>query len=258
MQEIFKARREQFKIKSHKDGYAPEWKASIYAGYIFCPYCKSNYRIKQHRYNGIVDHTYLTCSSNQNTKRCKNGNIHTDIFNQALLKQLSILRDNLMPLKSALIQAFTSPEAINQKSEIDATQAQITALRLKLEKLNGMHDEYAEALKEEISDEIIEKTRIKMRMQTDLIASDSAEYRASRIITLLRKLPSKIDTIEDINFKEIISRVIVKSRDHIWFVIGNNDVEKVSLKSKSIFNSKIEYTVRKTKNELNFGIIINR
>ena len=61
-----------------------------------------------------------------------------------------------------------------------------------------------------------------------------------------------------INFKEIISKVIVKKKDQLWFVIGNDDTSKISLKSKTIFNSKVEYIVRKTKMVINFGIIINR
>ncbi len=163
-----------------------------------------------------------------------------------------------MPLKNALIQAFTSPEVNNQKDEIEATQGQITALRAKLEKLKEIHDDYAEALKEEISNEIVEKTQLKMKMQTELLISDSAENRASKIISLIRKLPSKLESIEDLNFRDILSRVIVKSKDQIWFIIGNDNVTNVSLKSKSIFNSKVEYMVRKTKFTLNFGVIINR
>ncbi len=135
---------------------------------------------------------------------------------------------------------------------------QINALRLKLEKLNSMHDEFAEALKKEIEDNIIELTKTKMKLQSDLLLEDSAENRANDVISALKKIPAEIKTIDDIQFKEIFSRAIVKDKEHLIFIIGNPDVSGFNLKTSTLFSSKIEYTIRRTKCILNFGIVINK
>ena len=121
-----------------------------------------------------------------------------------------------------------------------------------------MHDEFAEALKDEIKNEIIEKTKIKMKHQCELLLSESVDSKAIEIINLIKKLSAEIKSIDDFDFRVIFKRLIIKSKDHLLFILGNYDVSKVDLKRKPIFNSKVEYYVRRTKYTTNFGIIINR
>lgn len=179
-------------------------------------------------------------------------------FSEALIKELGLLKDNLQALKKALIQEFSKNEANTQEAEIEATQGQINALRLKLDKLNSMHDEFAEALKKEIENNIIELTKAKMKLQSDLLLTDSAESRANEIITAIKKTPAEINSIEDFDFKNIFSRAVVKNKEHLIFLIGDSDASKINIKATPLFSSKIEYMVRRTKCVLNFGIIINK
>jgi len=257
-QEILSSRCTQFKIFTGRHEDVPDWKPSPYAGFVYCPYCHSNYRLRTNHYNGIKTKQYLTCGSNQERKTCKNDNVFIEQFNDSLIKEIHLLKDNLQALKRALIQEFSRNETNTQETEIEATQRQINALRLKLEKLNLMHDEFAEALKKEIEDNIIELTKTKMKLQSDLLLEDSAENRANDVISALKKIPAEFKSIDDIQFKEIFSRAIVKDKEHLIFIIGNPDVSGFNLKTSTLFSSKIEYTIRRTKCILNFGIVINK
>lgn len=170
-----------------------------------------------------------------------------------------MLKDNLQALKRALIQEFSRNETNTQETEIEATQCQINALRLKLEKIKQTEDkEEIIKLKKEIEDNIIELTKTKMKLQSDLLLEDSAENRANDVISALKKIPAEIKSIDDIQFKEIFSRAIVKDKEHLIFIIGNPDVSGFNLKTPTLFSSKIEYTIRRTKCILNFGIVINK
>jgi hypothetical protein len=125
-------------------------------------------------------------------------------------------------------------------------------------KLNSMDNDYADALKEEIKEQIVIKTKDKMKIQSSLLLSDSAESRANQIISKIRSTPAEIDSIDDFDFRGIFSRVIVKNKEHLIFVIGNDNVSDLKLTFKTLFNSKVEYKVRRTTCISNFGILINR
>lgn len=258
VQEIMASRCSKYNITFGNPDNNSNWKPSIYAGFVYCPYCHSNYRIKTNHYNGVKTKQYLMCASNQERKVCKSDNIFIEQFDEALIKELELLKDNLPALKRALIQEFSISESNTQQTEIEATQGQIDALRLKLEKLKSMHDEFAEALKKEIENNIIELTKIKMKIQSDLLLLDSAEARANDIITAIKKTPAEINSIEDFDFKSIFSRAVVKNKEHLIFLIGNSDASKINLKQTPLFTSKVEYMIRRTKCILNFGIIINK
>jgi hypothetical protein len=121
-----------------------------------------------------------------------------------------------------------------------------------------MDNDYADALKEEIKEQIVIKTKDKMKIQSSLLLSDSAESRANQIISKIRSTPAEIDSIDDFDFRGIFSRVIVKNKEHLIFVIGNDNVSDLKLTFKTLFNSKVEYKVRRTTCISNFGILINR
>ena len=257
-QEILDSRCSQFKVFSGRHEDIPEWKPSPYAGFVYCPYCHSNYRLRTNHYNGAKTKQYLTCASNQERKICKNDNIFIEQFNDAVITEIKLLKDNLQPFKKALIQEFSRNEINTQQNEIEATEGQISALRLKLEKLSSMHDDFAEALKKEIENNIIELTKAKMKLQSDLLLTDSAESRASEIISAIKKAPIDTKSLDDGEFRNIFSRAIVKDKEHLILVIGNPDVSNFNLKTPTLFSTKIEYIIRRTKCVLNFGIFINK
>lgn len=72
------------------------------------------------------------------------------------------------------------------------------------------------------------------------------------------KYPSKIDSLEDINFKDFFSRIIVKDQFNLILVIGNPDASKISIETPTTFDGKVQYLNRKTTMTISFGIIVNR
>jgi len=257
-QQILVERREHYKMPL---GTSPNFRMpspTAYAGFVYCPYCKSYYRIRTQRYNGQPTKKVLVCASNVQSKLCKNDNIFVDVLNDSIMKELSILKDNIQPLKKAMLEAFSDNGGIDRENLIEALEAKIKALREKLKKLNDMHTEYGYELSKEIESKITNLTKDKMRIQSELLVTESAEARASNIIRKLKDINANPESIDDVDFKSVFSRVIVKNKAEILFVIGNPEVVRSVVKDKGTFGSKVDYRVRKTTYSMHFGLIINR
>jgi hypothetical protein len=83
-------------------------------------------------------------------------------------------------------------------------------------------------------------------------------FRSSEIISAIKKAPIDTKSLDDGEFRNIFSRAIVKDKEHLILVIGNPDVSNFNLKTPTLFSTKIEYIIRRTKCVLNFGIFINK
>lgn len=111
-------------------------------------------------------------------------------------------------------------------------------------------------MKTHIKNEIHALTKDKIRKQTALLSSEEASFRANDIIKAIKKMPAVSDNLQDIDFRCVFSRCIVKDKKTLIFVIGNEDVSGIRLNAKTSFNGRVEYKIRATTNYLEFGLII--
>ena len=136
-------------------------------------------------------------------------------------------------------------------------ESKIEKLRSRLKTLDGKYDDFSEAIGDEITNQIKELTANKLKLENDLLTAVSAEYRAKQIIDFLKNMPEKITDAHQIDFRKVLVNVIVRSRDDLIFVIGNNDLTAIPLDATTSFNLKHKYTIRKTSFTTEFGIYIN-
>ncbi len=262
-QELLKSRRDQFNIKSYKDDTFTSEPLKIYASYLYCPYCGKNYQVrinKHSEYETKHDHErkFLVCSSNTRKKTCKNGNIYFSEIENVVIKELQILRDNISPLKEYLINNYRDDEYDLKKGKSEDYENKINNLRTKLSSLNGKNDDFSTALKDTLKSQISELTKLKLKIDTDLLRSDQALDKAYEYVRKIKNLPCKIETLEGINFRDFFSKIIVKDQFNLMLVIGNEDASKIAIETPTVFNGQVQYLNRKTTMTISFGVVANR
>ncbi|MDY6431106.1 MAG: hypothetical protein SPL00_04915 [Bacilli bacterium] len=62
--------------------------------------------------------------------------------------------------------------------------------------------------------------------------------------------------MKKIDFKSIFSKAIIVNKKLNYFVIGDGDLTNPPLKPKLMFSSTIEYTIRRTKYNTSFGVVV--
>lgn len=160
-------------------------------------------------------------------------------------------------LKNRLSEAIKTDEStITQEAEENATQAKIEALQERLKKFKSVESEANMVAVYKIKQQLKELVKKKILLQNNSLTSITPEDRINHVLKAL-KGHSKIDSIDDINFKEVFSKIIVYKRDQLVFVIGSPDCSKIKKKPKTIFNGTIEYKQRSTIFKAEFGICIN-
>ncbi len=262
-QELLKSRRDQFNIKSYKDDTFTSEPLKIYASYLYCPYCGKNYQVrinKHSEYETKHDHErkFLVCASNARKKTCKNGNIYFSEIENVLIKELQILRDNISPLKEYLINNYKDDEYDLKKGKSEDYENKINSLRTKLSSLNDKNDDFSTALKDTLKSQISELTKLKLKIDTDLLRSDQALDKAYEYVRKIKNLPYKIETLEGINFRDFFSKIIVKDQFNLMLVIGNEDASKIAIETPTVFNGQVQYLNRKTTMTISFGVVANR
>jgi DNA invertase Pin-like site-specific DNA recombinase len=248
-----------------RDKYMPKidgsWRENVdmtYSQYAYCPYCKKFYSNKTNHYNGQPARKFLKDGSNKSTAICKKGtSLFQDVLNDIIIKQLYYLKANIPEFRKYLVVGFTNPKENDTEKEIKTIESKIEKLRSRLKTLDGKYDDFSEAIGDEITNQIKELTANKLKLENDLLTAVSAEYRAKQIIDFLKNMPEKITDAHQIDFRKVLVNVIVRSRDDLIFVIGNNDLTAIPLDATTSFNLKHKYTIRKTSFTTEFGIYIN-
>lgn len=84
--------------------------------------------------------------------------------------------------------------------------------------------------------------------------------------TILDQIPNYINIIKQINnteslfnipYRNLFSKMIVVKRDELIFVIGKFDKEKIDIHTKTLFNGTIRHKERATIFTTEFGIVIH-
>lgn len=257
VQNKFKTMGEKYNVHS----YARQNMSSIrvryeFNGWIPCPYCGKYYLVKTNHYNGQPSKKHLMCYSNHKTKLCKSENYPLDVFKEIFAKQIKILKSNIPSFKELLINEFSKvKEEQPISNEIESLNSQIESLRNKYNDIKDYHDDYFISLQEETMNQINQLVAQRSILQNKENSID-VNARVKQIIDNLKALPDDFDDVETINFKSVFVKAVIVNKGLIYFVVGNGDVKNLPLRPNLYFKSSIEYRVRKTIFETDFGICL--
>lgn len=93
-------------------------------------------------------------------------------------------------------------------------------------------------------------------LQNKILTMETADEKASQIIKL-KEIPENLESLENINFKKVLKRLIVVSRNQLVFIVGSYDISNLPNSFENIFNSTFQHRIRKTYYTCNFEIYIN-
>lgn len=195
--------------------------------------------------------------SNHKTKLCKSENYPLVPFKKMIEKQVGILKSNLNVFKECLIAEFSKPNKDSTVENIASINTQINELRKKYDDIKDFHDDFFSSLQKETLNQINELIKERTELQNKVVATDNYRDRVNRIINNLKELPDDYGDIEEIDFKSVFSKAVIVSKELIYFVVGNGEIENPPLNPKLLFTSSIKYKVRKSFFGTTFGILIS-
>ena len=108
--------------------------------------------------------------------------------------------------KDLLIKGFTSTDAEPKKERIKAIDGEIGTLKEKLKEYVGKFDEYSTSMSSKIMDTISSLTLERMTIENELLIVGSAEERTKSVIAAFNKLPNKLESLNDIDYRKLYSR----------------------------------------------------
>ncbi len=80
-----------------------------------------------------------------------------------------------------------------------------------------------------------------------------------KIIDAVKAIPSDIVSLDEFYFKQIFPRVVIKRKNQIILIIENENIkENKKFITNPLFNTHIDYKVRKTMFTCKVGILINK
>jgi DNA invertase Pin-like site-specific DNA recombinase len=193
---------------------------SIYNGFVACAVCGKNYHFKVNNANKPWARGELKCASNKHKKVCENDTIFADTFDTIILKHINHIIMDKNKFINTLFKALTEhPAIIELTLNLNAIQAKIKAIDLKLGTLITSDSELDELVKNEL-------IKSKNGLQSEYITYKNkilTSYNISNIIRtvklLLKPYDKPIESIIDFPFNELFTKVIVHSRYEIEFVI---------------------------------------
>ena len=156
-----------------------------------------------------------------------------------------------------LIHGFSSNDVEEKKNRIHEIDGRINSLKEQLKEFVGKFDDYSTSMTTEIMETISSLTIEKMNLENAILIVDSEETRAKAIISEFNKLPNKIESFDDFDYKNLDSRAYVKSKDDILIIVGNKDVSKLKLSTTGELQVEVPYTVRITTLHLKLSVYVN-
>ncbi len=146
------------------------------------------------------------------------------------------MNDNKDAFKTALISSFRK-----EKEKLESLESEIMNLKERYNKLDSSFTEYNEAIKNELLNEITELVKERNALQNKILTMETSEEHASEIIRELKKIPENLESIENIDFKKILKRLVVINRNKLVFIVGSEDISNLPNSFETIFNSTLQY-----------------
>ena len=250
----------KYNLKTSKDeGYVKPTGDTRFSKFGYCPYCKKNYILKTAYYNYREPIRKMICVSNKYTTVChESESLFINTLESIIIEQLNTLNNNRAYFKTALTKAFSNDEETNSKEKLKALESEITSLRGRYRELASSFSEYHEAIKTELLNEISDLVKDRNTLQNKILTMETADEKASEIIKELKEIPENLESLENIDFKKILKRLIVINRNQLVFIVGSDDISNLPNSFETIFNSTFQYRIRKTYYTCSFGIYINK
>lgn len=254
----FKIAREKFNIKTAEEFPDAYKKADhSYSKFLYCPKCSSYYYLRTITHAGTPPTKTLNCSSNKNSRVCENDSVFVDVLRGIIAKLLIRLQKERKTFKKALYEEL---KVIPDKRTIDALQAlesHIKALSERYSKIPATSD-YNNELRSSILEDLSKLIQEKNFIEMNLVSDDVTRQKVNEIIDILDSFPTEFDSIDEMDYRKLLKKVIVVNRNKLIFIIGSDDITKLPKKMDTIFDDSIEYIIRKTTFVCKFGIYINK
>ena len=251
VQELISTRRIQFKIQERapNHGVRTHW-----THFLICPYCYKYYCMKT---SHSTKRKILMDSSNRETTLCrKSQSVYVDVLERVIIEQIKILNSNLPLFKESIIKSIENNEQLQlliQESEKSGAE-----LKILKERINSLDCslEANVALFNALNSQIKELATNIAMLETKILIEKSSINTDSIIKSI--KDANNITDINNIDFRNIFSKVVVINRDKLIFVIGDINMEKINENTKTIFNGTINHQERATIFTTEFGIVIGK
>lgn len=200
----------------------------------------------------------LICSSNISTKTCQSDSIRTDEIDIAIRNQMDTIIKNKELFFIALKDSFYSRKQYKlDTKELSNTEGRLSAYKEKLEMLSTSNDSiYKLELIEDIKSHIESLEQSKAKLENKCVTEYDFEKYKLKFTNIFRNIESNKGNINEIDFRALFTKVIIQSKEHITFIIGDTkNIENFDFyKAKLYFETKHEYLVRKTRFILQYGI----
>ena len=259
VQKIMDQNRIRFGIATYEPGERKANEFTTFTSYAYCPHCGSNYRIKTNHYDGKATHKFFVCASNSSSKRCKSDNLAVSTMESAILKALEFIRINSSSLKRELEGIYVDEDTSALNESLERVESKINDLRAKYSKFKDQTGEFYDEIKKEINAEIRELAKEKLLIQNEMAIASSSGFRIKKIMDAVKRIPAELTSIDDFDFRQVFPRAIIKSKDYVFLVMGNQNIEGIK-KNQLIptFETSVDYKVRKTMFKCKIGILINK
>lgn len=254
-QAMRKVRREHYRIQTGHRKVQPE--ISPLVGFVVCAHCKSNFIVKTNHYYGVNHRVskFLMCGKNRNNKGCINGNIDYEVFKQGVTMSIKKMKDNIPLLKEMLLKGFGTSDAT--ASKIESLQKEIDLMKSRLEEVSDKFDEFSQALKQQLLNELKEKTMEKLKLENDLLVVGTAESRTKEIIKKLNSISAKSEFDIEL-LTSLVARAYVVDKENVILILGNPDVSKLPSDLRGELKCRVDYRVKCTDFHTNFSVYVNK
>jgi DNA invertase Pin-like site-specific DNA recombinase len=253
--------RKQKSIKYHKsdlkDLKETFRNGTPYTNLILCPHCGRSFHMKTNKIGSDFAIRYLQCSSNKLQKKCISETISCRVLDQQIIQQTNLIIKNKNIFIKSLTEALNQDNRIIQaKADLNRTQAQIEAIKLKLGSLEEATDEFHQKVITQLQIDLqelkINEASIKNKLATEL----NVDAFILEIMTILKPYQYPITSIFEFPYKKFFSKVIIQERDQILFVVGlRKDYENLKKSHKYFLPGVVSYKIRKTEFESKHGIL---
>ena len=239
-------------LKSAKD-LTPKFNS--YTSFLECFNCNKNYQLLNNKNGSLYSKQNFACSSNKYKKECNSMPLSKLVFDEALLSLINGIIKNKYSFINELTKRLNSNSIYLESLENhNSNQAKIKEMRESLIQLENTQIEFEKRVRSEIKASLqalaLSDSNIYKKLATSLNINKFIEDRKK----LLSKHFNLISDINDFNFRDFFSKVIVYSREHISFKLGFNNNEADDL--EPLVSGEVPFTIRKTEYLLKYDVIL--